>query len=208
MTLDDRAWWVRLLRAAFAATGVFALWRLPGLEADGGPFNYANYFSYFTVLSNVAAVVVLGVGAVAAPTGPAWQWVRGLVTTAMVITGIVYALLLADIDVGLTTQWINDILHRLIPVVLLLDWAVLRPRRLPSRSWLTWMIYPLAYGVYTLCRGPFVDWYPYPFLDPRTQGYISMALSLIIVFIGMTAMSFGVYWLGRRGRDALETPPT
>ena len=117
----------------------------------------------------------------------------------MVITGIVYALLLSGIDVNLNIDWINDVMHRLLPLVLLIDWAVLRPRRLPPNAWWTWLAIPLAYGVYTLTRGPFVDWYPYPFIDPRAQGYLSMTLSIVVVFLGMAALAFGVYWLGTRG---------
>ena len=119
----------------------------------------------------------------------------------MVITGIVYALLLSGIDVNLNIDWINDVMHRVMPLVILIDWIVLRAWRLPDRSWLTWMAIPLIYGVYTLSRGPVVDWYPYPFIDPRTQGYVSMTISLVVVLIGMTLMSFGVYWLGTRGRN-------
>ena len=92
-------------------------------------------------------------------------------------------------------------MHRVMPLVILIDWIVLRAWRLPDRSWLTWMAIPLIYGVYTLSRGPVVDWYPYPFIDPRTQGYVSMTISLVVVLIGMTLMSFGVYWLGTRGRN-------
>ena len=54
-------------------------------------------------------------------------------------------------------------------------------------------------SIYTLTRGPIVDWYPYPFIDPRSQGYLSMTLGVVVVFIGMTALSAGVYWLGTRG---------
>ena len=40
----------------------------------------------------------------------------------MLITMVVYAVLLADVDVMLTDKWINDVLHRIVPLVLLLDW--------------------------------------------------------------------------------------
>ncbi|MEP9393513.1 Pr6Pr family membrane protein [Gordonia sp. VNK1] len=196
--VSEQLWWVRLLRLAAAGLGAAALIILPVQQADVPGFSLANYFSYFTVLSNVAAVIVLAVGALAAPDSAAWQWIRGAVTTAMVITGIVYALLLSDIDVNLDIDWINDVLHRLLPVLLLVDWAVIRPRRLPDHSWWTWLLVPLVYGVYTLTRGPFVDWYPYPFIDPRTQGYLSMTLSMVIVFVGMAGLSFAVFWLGTR----------
>uniref|UniRef100_UPI003D945466 Pr6Pr family membrane protein n=1 Tax=Gordonia sp. B7-2 TaxID=3420932 RepID=UPI003D945466 len=201
----SQTWWARVLRLGFAALGLTALILLPIESWDNPGFTLADYFSYFTILSNVAAVIVLLVGAIAAPAGAGWQWLRGAVTTAMVITGIVYALLLANVDVNLNIEWINGVLHRTMPIVLLVDWIVFRPRFLPDRSWLTWLALPLVYGVYTLIRGPFVDWYPYPFIDPRGQGYLSMTLSLIVVFAGMALMAFGVYWLG--ARSPTPAPP-
>ncbi len=198
--ISDRVWWVRVLRLMAAGLGAAAVIVLPIRQADVPGFTIANYLSYFTVLSNIAAVLVLFVEAIAAPESAAWQWFRGAVTTCMVITGIVYALLLSGIDVHTGSDWVNDVVHRLMPVVLLLDWALLRPRRLPSHSWWTWLAFPLFYGVYTLIRGPVVDWYPYPFIDPRGQGYLSMTLSIVVVLLGMAALAFGVFWLGTRGR--------
>ncbi|GAB17434.1 hypothetical protein GOEFS_032_00300 [Gordonia effusa NBRC 100432] len=194
----DRSRWVRLLRLAAAALGLAAL--TATIVQAGDTFSLANFFSYFTVLSNVLTVTVFAVGALFAPKAGWFQWIRGLTTTCMIITGIVYALLLANIDVQLQTQWINDTMHRYLPLLVLLDWIFVRPRNLPKRSWLTWLLAPLIYGVYTLTRGPFVDWYPYPFIDPRSPGYASMTISLIVVFVGMIGLSAGVYWVGTWNR--------
>lgn len=193
-------WWIRLLRIVFAALGISALVYQAALRYGDAGFTLANFFSYFTVLSNIFAAIVLLAGGLLAPGTPVWEWLRGAATTCMVITGIVYALLLQGIDVDVTYAWVNDVLHRVIPLVMLLDWIVVRARRLPERSWLTWLAIPFVYGVYTLIRGPIVNWYPYPFIDPREQGYLSMTISLVVVFVGMAFMSFGVYWAGTRGR--------
>jgi hypothetical protein len=36
---------------------------------------------------------------------------------------------------------------------------------------LIWLAYPVLYLVYSLVRGAFVDWYPYPFINPVTSGW-------------------------------------
>ncbi|MFT4393960.1 Pr6Pr family membrane protein [Gordonia lacunae] len=200
-------WWIRLLRVAFAALGVSALVYQAVLRYGDAGFTLANFFSYFTVLSNIFAALVLLAGGLVASGTPRWEWLRGAATTCMVITGIVYALLLQGIDVDVTYAWVDDVLHRVIPLVMLLDWVTVRARRLPERAWLTWLAIPFVYGVYTLIRGPIVDWYPYPFIDPRGQGYLSMTLSLVVVFVGMAFMSFGVYWAGTRGRRSDAAGP-
>jgi hypothetical protein len=54
------------------------------------------------------------------------------------------------------------------------------------------MIYPLAYLAYSLIRGPNVDWYPYPFLDPdEVGGYAGVAA----MSIGITILFLGLIWL-------------
>lgn len=47
----------------------------------------------------------------------------------MVITGIIYAVLPANIDVGVADPWTDNVVHRIMPVVLLLDWILAPPRR-------------------------------------------------------------------------------
>ena len=88
----------------------------------------------------------------------------------MVVTGLVYAVLLApaSADVGLTEPWVDAVVHEVAPVLVLLDWLVDPPgRRLSVRAGRArWLIFPAVYLVYSLVRGPIADWYPYPFLDP------------------------------------------
>ena len=65
--------------------------------------------------------------------------------------------------------------------------AVDRPvRRIGFRTALPWLGVPLVYVAYSLLRGPLVDWYPYPFLDPADGGYGRVAV---------------VSWDRRRGRS-------
>ncbi|MGW4369998.1 Pr6Pr family membrane protein [Nocardia takedensis] len=176
------AWWIRMLRVGFGVLGVLALVWIPLRDADLVTFSVANYFSYFTIQSNVLGVAVLLIGGLRDPAGRRWQTIRGAVTLYLLITGVVYAVLLANLDVMLTDRWINDVLHRILPIVLLADW-VLSPVALGVTARLIggWLIYPLVYGVYTLIRGPLVDWYPYPFIDPRHQGYVSLIIGLIVL---------------------------
>lgn len=189
---------IRVLRLVFAAVGVVALAWIPLRNIDSDVFSVVNYFSYFTIMSNVLAVVVLAVGAVADPQSRGWQLFRGATTVYMVITGIIYAVLLANVDVMLKDAWINSLLHRILPLVILLDWLLAPPRmRIADRASVVFVAFPLAYGIYTLIRGPVVDWYPYPFIDPRTQGYLQMAIGLVVLLLAMLLMSLAVNAAGR-----------
>ncbi|MGW2665233.1 Pr6Pr family membrane protein [Nocardia tengchongensis] len=176
--------WIRVLRIAFAILGLVALAWIPLRNLGNPNYSYANFFSYFTIQSNILGLIVLVVGGLKDPAGRRWQVLRGAATLYLTITLIIYAVLLADIDVQLTERWINDTLHRVIPIVLIADWLLVASGIKPTvKLVLGWLIYPLAYGAYTLVRGPFADWYPYPFMDPREQGYGALTIGLVVMAV-------------------------
>ena len=88
--------------------------------------------------------------------------------------------------------WDNTVLHYIIPAVALIDYLLDRPRhRLHfSRSFL-WMVYPVAYIIYALVRGQLTGWYPYPFLNPATDGWMSVAITIGGLFV----LSVALIWL-------------
>ena len=182
----------------------------------------ANFLSFFTIQSNVAAAVTLTIGAILFWTRhgrtdvePRWFAVLlACVTTYMVITGIVYNLLLRGIQLpqGETVAWSNEVMHVAVPIVLVLD-LFLAPRRraLPWRAVWIIVIYPIAWVVYTLVRGPLVTspangepyWYPYPFLNPHNPalqppGYAGVAVYVVAIAVGIVVVGLLVVWVGRR----------
>jgi len=170
-----------------------------------------NYFYFFTILSNILAVVLLGGQALR----PGWMstnaTLRGAVTLYMTITGMVYAVLLAPIsaDVGLIDPWVNFVLHSLGPVAVLIDWLLFPPvQRLGTRTLWIWLVFPAVYLTVTMIRGPIVDWYPYPFLDPRGDGgyptVVAYSLAVLLVFIAVG--SFLTWWANQRSDAGSQTP--
>lgn len=156
----------------------------------GERFNPANHFSYFTVLSNVFAALVALLGVFR----PVSAQIRGAAVLYMTTTGIVYALLLRGVDVQ-TPAYANWVLHVVVPILVVVEW-VLAPER-TTRAWI-WLSFPLAYVSYTLVRGPLVDWYPYPFLDPRTHGYGEVLLSSVFVAVVIAVLAYAVSWAGTK----------
>jgi len=197
---------VRAYRLAGAALILSALVYIVWQRSSA--FSFANFFSYFTVLSNLVALVVLAVGAYRVGGGGSlaserWEMLRGAAVLCMGITGVVYALLLADVDVS-TPGFSNAVLHKVMPLVVVLDWLIKLPRvPLAFRRALLWLAFPLAYLPYTLVRGPIVDWYPYPFLDPDEHGYAHVALNCAGTAVGFVAATWLITWSGNRlGRAA------
>lgn len=146
-------------------------------------FNPFNFFSYFTIQSNIFAFSVLILRAIATAnshrSGKLYL-LRGAATLYMVITGIVFAVLLAGVEGAILTAvpWDNIVLHYIMPVALLFDWLIDKPNKaIAFKKSLIWLIYPVAYVLYSLTRGHFVGWYPYPFLNPNNNGYGGVLLT-------------------------------
>jgi len=188
---------VRIYRWGAAALVLSAAVHTVTSGWDEPSFTLANFLSYFTVLSNLYAMVIL------VATG-AWagerlshrcEMARGAAVLYMAMTGLVYALLLSGVDVQ-TDQYTNWVMHRIVPVIVVLDWLYEPPREpIDLRSAVSWLAFPLLYLLYTLMRGPFVDWYPYPFVDPtRGGGYVRVALNAIGVALGFVVVTWLVTW--------------
>ncbi|MCC6705831.1 MAG: Pr6Pr family membrane protein [Thermomicrobiales bacterium] len=184
----DRAWWVRLYRLGFGLLIIAAV--VVQLDRTG---KWANFFSFFTIQSNLIGAAVLLIGAIAVPGATRrWDLVRGAAAIYLILTGVIYNTLLTGVDVQTSEAWINNVLHRIIPVVMLIDFLILPlAHRIRWREALVWSIYPLLYLAYSLIRGPIVDWYPYPFLDPREDGgYPRVAAYCVAILIGFLAVTW------------------
>lgn len=171
-------------------------------------FETSNFFSYFTVLSNVIAVAVLLALALGGKTPDRIPRLRGAATLYMGVTGIIYVTLLLplDTDVGVSEAWIDWIIHGIGPLFMILDWTFNRP--FEPRPWSDlwgWLVFPAAYLGYTLVRGPIVDWYPYPFLDPRDGGYGEVALGSVVVLIAILGIGVLLVGWSRLGRHRFRS---
>ncbi|MER8182140.1 Pr6Pr family membrane protein [Kitasatospora sp. NPDC094015] len=208
---------VQLGRIAFGLLAAVAL-GVQGYHAVGEGSPLTDFFSYFTVLSNLLALLVLITGGVLGLRGRPGvpDEIRGAVVLYLAITGLIYGLLLSGYGLGLLLPWVNDIVHRVMPVVLLADWLLVPPAaRLGRTTVLKWLVFPLVYLVYTLIRGSLVRWYPYPFVDPGLPGgYGRVAGACTLLLALFVAVAAALVWLGNRfrarrtprGRHARSTP--
>lgn len=173
----------------------------------GENFAPAHHFSFFTVLSNLIGAAVFA----AAILRPVPDVIRGAATTCLVTTGIVYAALLRGTDVQ-TPGYANLILHLVMPILVALDWLLFPPSsRVPLRHAALWLVFPAAYLTYTLLRGPWVDWYPYPFLDPRLSGdYLHVTVTCLVVAAIIAMIAATVWAVGnwRAPQEARHNDPT
>ena len=166
----------RTYAAVFAAVGWFAVIG-QYFNAYAGTPNGFNYISFFTILSNILVALTLTSAALAPASAVGRFLNRPSIATAtalyITVTGLVYYFLLADLYhlEGWTLQF-DRLLHYVMPPAYVFFWLVFVPKGTLDLRHVPWMLVaPLAYGAYTLARGPLVDWYPYPFVDAATLGY-------------------------------------
>jgi len=165
-----------------------------------------NFFSFFTIDSNILALLVLLGLEFADDTLPGRfaRWARGGATLYMAMTGIIYAVLLAPIAADVSTQlaWINTVVHVIAPIVVVVDWFLAPPVPAPTvRAALWWLVFPIVWLAYSIVRGSIVDWYPYPFMDPRSGiehaagswGAVIATIAVLTLFV--IALALALQWL-------------
>jgi hypothetical protein len=193
-----------LVRASSAALVILAIIVAAVTLSGDGHFGPTRFFSYFTIQSNligVAAFVWLLANGLR-PRRRGLERLRGAATVYLTVTFAVVIVLLSEADVQLDLLWVDVVLHKVFPIVVVIDWLIDPPQvRLGLRDGLVWLVYPIGWALLTMARGAVDDWYPYPFLDPANGGYASVALTIVAITIAFFALSGGFIALGRwRGR--------
>ena len=200
----------RLWHGAIAALAAFALVGQTSLTLDRDR-SLVNLFSYFTIESNVLVLIAAVLIAVRPDRGgTAFGILRLGSLTAITITGIVYATLLAgNTDFSGVEWWYDKIFHYVVPALTVLGFLLFRPRTRFDRSALWFLVWPLAWLGYTLVRAAVSDPsyavtsdrradVPYDFLDIDRHGGWAVALASLIVLALALGLAWGYLKLSRR----------
>lgn len=153
--------------------------------------SFFNFISYFTILSNI--LVALGLSLSLAFSNSnigrffALATVKSAIALYIFIVALVYNLVLRSLWAPTGWRLIADnLLHVLVPLLYILYWFIFIPKG--SLNWkdgVKWIYFPLAYLFYTLIRGHFTHWYPYPFMDVGKFGY-----QQVLINVGLMIMAF------------------
>jgi len=163
-------------------------------------FSVLDYLSSFAFLTGTLAAIVLLVGVVRQV--PAR--VRGGTVLAMATTAVVFLTMPAPVGPSAPVGWLLQVV---VPAIVLLDWLIDAPAgRMRGRAARGWAVIALSYLAYSMLRGPFADWYPYPFLDPGlVGGYVRVAAYCLGLGLAMAVISQLIVWSG--GRFTSRTQP-
>jgi hypothetical protein len=193
----------RTLAGVIGLVSVAWLYGLVVLDGGAVLSGTVRYFSFFTILTNLlaAAAMLLPVWAPESRAGiflnrPA---VRTAIVGYIVVVGVVYYALLRN--VGNAQGWelfLNQVLHYVLPPMLVLDWLVFVPKHsLPWRIGITCLGFPAVYVVWTLAHGAATGWYPYPFLDVTELGYPQTMANLAGLVLAFLLLELALVAVGR-----------
>lgn len=147
------------------------------------PETVIRFFSFFTVLTNILVAICFSILILKPKSnlGIFFSNPKNMtaVTLYILIVGIVYNAILRFLWVPEGFQKVADeILHLVIPILVLVYWIKFIDKKyLNFQNILPWLIFPSIYLVYTLIRGHFYLYYPYPFLDVIQLGYNSVFIN-------------------------------
>jgi hypothetical protein len=201
---------LRIVRAGSILLVLAAILAQAKVLADANAFDPTRFFAFFTIQSNLIGVAAFS-WLVARPDGPRGrgsELLRAAAAVYLTVTFFVVIVLLSGVDVQLQLVWVDVVLHKIFPIIVVADWLVDSPRvRLVFRDIATLIAYPLLWTALTMIRGE-VDparWYPYPFLNPANGGYGQVLATAVAVTIGFVVISAAIIWLGNWRRDAAAT---
>src|SRR5262245_21940257 len=110
----------RLVRGSTALGAILAIVVQAKSLADAGGLAVVNFFSYFTIQSNLIGIAVLLIMAIQSSRHrpAALEGLRGAATVYLTVTFAVVIALLQEVDVGLQLIWVDVLLHKVTPVVI------------------------------------------------------------------------------------------
>jgi hypothetical protein len=203
----------RIVRALSMLLVLSAIVAQAKVLADANAFDPTRFFAYFTIQSNLIGVAAFAtlVARPGAARPRSVELLRAGAAVYLTVTFFVVIALLSNVDVGLQLVWVDAVLHKIFPIIVVADWLLDPPRtRLVPRDIGALIVYPLIWTALTMVRGA-VDpakWYPYPFLNPADGGYGQVLVTAIAITIGFVIISWAIIWLGnwRRGATVERRP--
>lgn len=154
-----------------------------------------NFFSYFTILSNILVSITFTVAALGVNGAFGRFFSRPSVQSGIAlyisVTGLVYFFVLRTIWAPEGWAFVADaLLHYATPLLYVGFWLVFVRKGTLRLSTIPWMLaFPVVYAVYSLTRGPIVDWYPYPFLNVAELGGGQVAVNVVAMLVGFIVLA-------------------
>ncbi len=172
----------------------------------------ANFFSYFTILSNLLVAISITAVLFFPQTFVCAFFKRPSVLSAITLYIFIVALVYNTVLRGIISLngwnlFVDTLLHVIVPILFIIYWFLYVPKGvLHWKQGISWIFFPMGYLVYSLIRGAFFGWYPYPFLNVVSFGYpkvfLNITIMIAVFFLSGLALIMLNKVLGRRIKTA------
>lgn len=153
-------------------------------------FRPEEYFAYFSIVTAIVAglfLITTGFGLLLKQEDMKWIEIARLsLTVAMIVVGVVYHALLADVAGDVRDGdyvWPvlpNEIIHTYGPILIVVDYLLsYRAFQVKLRAALWVAVFPLTWLVFSVIRGLATNWWPYWFINPNEEGGVPGMLTYI-----------------------------
>ncbi|WP_200975533.1 Pr6Pr family membrane protein [Echinicola sp. 20G] len=197
----------RFLCNTIALFGLFAVvtqFILMVLASEGSMVqNLLRFFSFFTILTNALVTFCFWRESISNNPNSNFFFARPGWLTAITIyitmVGFVYQVTLRGVWEPQGLQMVVDeLLHSIIPILVVIYWARYERKDKIRWSQLPWMlIYPLLYLIYILVRGEFSDFYPYYFIDVNRLGWAKVLQHALLLILTFLVLALGFIGFGK-----------
>lgn len=163
-----------------------------------------HFLSYFTMLTNLLVAVYFSFiffHLLGRKKKNAIEIKKITAITIYILTvGLGYQILLRNSwsVVGIQSLT-NEVLHSIVPLLVLLFWIMnFRRGKLDYSNVFPWLIYPLIFLIFILIHGYYSKFYPYPFFDVTVLGFGKVLINAFGVALFMILLSVFFIWMNRK----------
>lgn len=154
-----------------------------------------QFFSYFTILTNILVAYYFSrkfLILVEAIRGQILPGALTAVTVYIFMVGLLYQILLRHLWKPEGMQFlVDELLHSIIPVLVVIYWAFYESRHAVSYSHIfKFLPFPLIYCFLVLIRGQYSGFYPYPFIDGAKLTGMELMRNIGLLLLFFLAVSF------------------
>lgn len=200
-------WWIGGL-AAFAV--LTQLWIMAENRVTTVPDMLIRFFSYFTILTN-CMVAVFYLGKNTGKEGLLSETPSRLtaITLYILVVGLVYQVALRPIWEPQGLQMVVDeLLHSVVPLSVGIYWFIFIGKiQNPYSAVTRWLIYPACYLIYTLIRGYFLGFYPYPFVNVAELGLEKVLINSFVILLLFIVLGVALITIANRKNPVPITSP-
>jgi hypothetical protein len=159
-----------------------------------------NTFAFFTIQSNlIVGITSLLLALKPDRSSSLFSVFRLIGLVAIIVTGVVYHIALAQLlELHSWDEFGNQLVHTVVPILAPTGWLLFGPRYLNSARVAMWTLaFPVFWLTFTLIRGAFQPFYPYPFVNVTKLGYGAVLLNCLWVSILFLGLATGAAALDR-----------